>query len=65
MLNRVARVVWLEVTVGHISLMRGPVRQYVVPGAVLRRPGTRYDFVPLVGSFESRISTDNYTPVVE
>ena len=61
MLNRVARVVWLEVTVGHISLMSGPVRQYVVPRAVLRRSGTRYDFVPLVGSFELRISADNYT----
>ena len=65
MLNRVARVVWLEVTVGHVSLMSGPVRQYVVPRTVFRRSGPRHGLVPLVGSFELRISADNYTAVME
>ena len=63
--NRAASVIWLEVAVGYIGLMCAPVWQYVIPRTILRRSGTRHGFVPFVGSFELRINTDNYTPVVE
>ena len=68
MLNMLAKVVCpdlLKVTVGHISLMsdqKPSVRQYVVPRAVLRRSGTRYGFVPLVGSFELRVQRRELHP---
>ena len=65
MFNRAASVIWLEVPVGYVSLMYGPVWQYVIPGAVLGRPRTRHGFVPFVGSLELWISADNYTAVVK
>ena len=55
----------MEVAVGYIRLMCSPVWQYVIPGTILWRSGTRHGFVPFVAACKLRIYADHDTSVVE
>lgn len=65
MFDRVSGVICFEVSIGHVGLMTGPVWQYVIPGSVPGRSGTRNRFVPFVGSLELWISAYDDAAVVE
>ena len=65
MLNRETTRIWFEVSFGHIGLMLGSVRQYVIPRTVFGWSRTGYGFVPFLGSLKVRIDIDDYTSVVE
>jgi hypothetical protein len=65
MLNGEAAVIWFEVSLSHIRLMLGPVRQDVIPRTVLGWSRTGHGFVPFVVSPKVGIDIDDYTSVIE
>ena len=65
MSNGQAALVWFEVSLGHIRLVLGSMRQYVIPGKVPGWPRTSHGFIPLVCSVEVHVYAHDHTSIVE
>ena len=59
------RIGRFEVLLRHVGGVLSAIREYVVPGAVPRRPRTRDLLVPLVAPLEVSVDIENDAPVVE
>lgn len=65
MIDRLARGVFLEMTLGDVSLHGIVVYEHVIPGLILRWTGPRDLLVPFVATLEYGIDVDDDSAIIE